>query len=184
MEINKSITTILILVITGLLVFLFVMPEYEKSQNRKDEFMQKQAEYNGKAAYYAGISSLYAAMQSRQEALAKIDSAVPAEFSLASITYFFHQKATETGSVIKSVSYNDALARVDGKVPEKKLRAITFSVNLLGNYQGLKSFLTALEKSSRIFEVTTISFTTLKDFASNAPAQSYDFKLQIKTYAY
>ncbi|HLD70397.1 MAG TPA: type 4a pilus biogenesis protein PilO [Negativicutes bacterium] len=184
MELNKPIATILILLITGLLAFLFVLPEYRRSGQLQVEEKEKEAEYTGKAAYYANISTLAENLESRKTALVKVDSALPEELSVAAATNFFQKKAAETGSVVKSVVFSDSLAPARDKIESKKLRSITFSVDLLGNYQGLKTFLLALEKSSRIFEVATISFSTLKDFAAADLPKTYDFKLEIKTYAY
>jgi len=73
-------------------------------------------------------------------------------------------------------------------------------LNLTGDYASLENFIIALEKSSRLFEVTNISFGAASNSATTAqttqsqsktqtpapaPAQAaYSFTLQVKTHTY
>ncbi len=190
MELNKPITTIIIVIITAMLVFLFVIPEYQQSQDLELSLAQKSAQYDSQSAYYQNIASLQNSLTQRKEALDKINSSLPDTFQLAPLTYFFQQKSKETGSTLKSVVFLDSEPQTAATQPAtsapKKVRSISFSIDLIGSYQSLKSFLVALEKSSRIFEVDTVSFASIKDQQGTAPSQNqtYDFKLAVKTYSY
>ncbi len=191
MELNKPITIIIIVIVTCMLVFLFVMPQYQQSNDLALALAEKEAQYNGQSQYYANIDRLDEGVQQRQEVLAKIDSALPSELALAPLMYFFQEKSTQSGSSLKSIVFLDggpvaAATTATGTKTDKSIRTVTFSINLVGNYQALKNFLGALEKSSRIFEVSTIAFSSLKDQKSPAASQgqTYDFRLEVKTYSY
>ncbi len=168
-----------------MLVFLFVLPEYQQANELQLTLSDKQAQYNGQSLYYATIGSLAGNIKQRKEALEKIDSSLPTDFSVAPLVYFFQQKSAETGSTVKSIVF------LDGKSTgiEKQVRTVSFSINLVGTYQSLKSFLMALEKSSRIFEVPTISFSSVREQSinpslQNQSNQTYNFRLEVKTYTY
>ena len=74
------------------------------------------------------------------------------------------------------------------------LKDIVFSMDLLGDYSSLENLLISLEKSSRIFEVTSISFgSTPHNLGLQSVSvchsqfqiqQTYNFNLQIKTHSY
>jgi len=187
MELNKPITIILLVILTAVLVFLFVLPQYQVMREKQTGLSGKQALYNGQNIYYANIAKLIAGIEQRKEPLEKVSSSLPGELALAPLVYFFQEKAQETGSSVKSIVFLDSSPATDVAAKTgKKVRSVSFSINLLGNYQSLKGFLLALEKSSRMFEVSTISFASPKDQQNPAlsPGQSYDFKLQVKTYTY
>ena len=86
------------------------------------------------------------------------------------------------------------------------VKDITFTLSLSGNYSQLESFIESLEKSARIFEITSISFgssgqqsqqqtlvkqtsqqtsqQTLQSTNQFQTNQAYTFSLSIKTHSY
>src|SRR5437660_174941 len=128
MEINRPITTILILVISLILIFLFATPKYQKSSSLQDMLAQKEAEYNANTAYYAKISELIKSIESRKDTLEKINSALPSDVSLAPLVYFFQKKATEAGLTTKSVMFS----QISAATAKEDIRDITFTVTVSG----------------------------------------------------
>ena len=160
MEVNKLVSAIVIFVIALVVVFLFVMPKYQKFNDLQIILAQKQAEYNGESAYYAKLSELIKNIDERKDISEKIDSALPSHFSMAPLIYFFQKKATATGLVVKSLVFSPG----SGVVPGQKMRSIAFTVDMSGSYEGLRDFLAVLDKSARIFEVNSISFVSAENF--------------------
>jgi Tfp pilus assembly protein PilO len=196
MEINKPITTVILLVIAGILLFLFVVPKYYEFQDSKVTLAKKQAEFNGESAYYGKIAEIDQSLNDRKEMLDKIDSSLPVNPALAPLLYFFQKKGNETGLIVKSITFSNAaaptpstpLAQAAGANAKKEVKDVVFMVNLAGNYQGLKNFLAGVEKSARLFEVESIALNPLQSAQtltqSNSKLQTYDVKLQIKTHTY
>ena len=188
MEINKPVATIIIIVISLLVVLLFVFPKYQEARDLQASLLQKQAEYNGKAVYYAKISEVLLDIQSRQGILEKVTSALPSDFSLSDITYFFQKSAADNALTVKSLEFTEAAPVAYRKTAvngdSKELKNIVFTVNLLGGYQGFKNFLSDLDTSSRLFEVNTISFARVESVQPRNALPVYDFKLEIVTHAY
>ncbi len=188
MEINKPVTALILFVITGILLFLFVIPAYGELQAAKNTLANKEAEFNGESDYYAKIADLAKGINDRKDALAKVDQALPVNGSIAPLIYFFQQRGTESGLLIKSITFSNANtitpALIGGQAAKKSVKDIIFQLDLTGNYQGLKTFLGILEKSARLFEVDTIALAPLQSLQNVAQVQNYDIKLQVKTHTY
>ncbi len=184
MEINKPVSTIIIFITTLILFFLFVAPEYQKSSDLQNNLAQKQEEYDVKSVYYAKISETIKSIDSRKDVLKKINSALPSDFFLAPLVYFFQKKGAEAGLIVKSIT----LSQISPATLKKEVRNITFKINLSGNYQNLKNFLSSLDESERLFEVNSISFKSpvisqdLKQPKNQQ--QTYNFELEVKTHTY
>lgn len=195
MQIDRPITIALILFIVLVLVFFFVKPEYNNYQALQMTVAEKQAEYNAEVTYYNAISKTYFDLQARKDDIKKIDDALPQDPALGKLIYYLQKTAAENSLIVKNLFLSKATASsaTSKKSGQIEVKDITFSMSALGDYVSLEKFLVALEKSSRIFDVTTISFGSA---ASNMPSaelategqfqtqQTYDFNLQIKTYAY
>jgi len=71
-----------------------------------------------------------------------------------------------------------------------KIKDIVFSMDLLGDYSSLEKFMISLEKSSRIFEISSISFGSPSQASTGSSQsqfqiqQTFSFNLQIKTNSY
>ncbi len=187
MEINKPISTIIILIIALILFFFFVAPEYGKSENLQNNLGQKQAEYDGKSVYYAKVSELIASIESRTDALEKINSALSSDFSFAPIASFLQQKGVENGLTIQSIMFS----QISPTTTNQKVKDVTFTVNVSGNYQGLKNFVSSLDTSARLFEVNSMNFSlSSPSIVSNDIKQSknqqqtYSLKLEVVTHTY
>lgn len=188
MEVNKVFSAIFIFVVTLILTFVFVVPKYQQSSDSQKALAQKQAEYEGKLMYYSKIADLIKNIESKQDALAKVNNALPQDFSYAQVVYFLQQKGTEAGLIVKSLTFSPSSGASAG---QQNVKDVVVTANVSGNYQGLKNFISSLETSSRLFGVTSISFTAPAGSASSANAGQapnqeniYDFAVVIKTNTY
>ncbi len=199
MKIDRPISIALILFITLILIIFFVLPKYRDFRSSQADLGKIEAEFNGKYAYYSGISKAFRDLQEHQESVDKIDSALPKNPPIADIVYFFQEKSREKGLIIKSLF----LAKFSALDSENGVREIAFSLNLAGTYSSLKSFLYSIEDSARLFEVSSISFSSsilqessesqavpgppvnkIKKQPQFQAEQIYSFQLEIKTHSY
>ena len=184
MEINKLTSTVIIIFITSILVFLFVIPKYQEVGDVQNSLYEKEAEYNSKALYFSNIANLVAIIESKQDSLANIDAALPTDFSLAPLVFFFQKKGKENGLIVRSVTFS----KISPPTAEHKIRNVTFRINIMGNYASLKNFLSSLDKSVRLFELSSISFrspSASQDVATLENQQKiYDFVLELQTHTY
>lgn len=192
MEINRPVATVVLLIINAVLIFLFVWPEYNRASALELRLREKQAAYNGQSIYYANIAKTLLEIDGRSDVLSKVESALPDEFALAPLLYFFQKKGTENGLVVKTVVFSrlDPASgnRATTLLPkEREVKNIVLTLDVFGNYQGLKNFLASIERSARILEVKSISFNTADVAFGNVAqgqAKTYNFKLEIVTHSY
>ncbi len=184
MTFNKTFSTIIIFVVALVVALLFVFPKYKESSSLENKLAQNQAKYDADVEYYAKIASLSKDIDDKKDLLEKINIALPTDSSLAPLVYFFQKKGAESGLVVKSVvmTKNSSLA------DNKEIKDIIFTLNVLGNYQGLKNFLASLETSARLFEVNAIAFkspvASQDANKSKNQQQVYDFQLEVETHSY
>ena len=180
MTIDRPITIALIIFIILLLVFFLVMPEYNTFKKLQTELGEKTAEYNAEFDYYNAIAVTYDELQSHQDDLKKIDDALPQDPTLGDTIYFLQEIAKENGLIVKNLflsrSSQTSLSSNTGS-DVNSVKDIIFSIDLMGDYPSLGGFMISLEKSSRIFEITSIFFGSIT-------GPPYSFSLQIKTYSY
>lgn len=195
MAINKSVATIIILIINLILIFLFVIPKYQESNDLQISLIKKQAEYDSQSEYYIKLLNTIKTVEDRQDILEKINSGLPSDIALAPVVYFLQKKSAESQLIIKSLTFSGSDAQIPklsgskAQTTSQTIKNIIFTADISGSYQGLKSFIYSLEKSARLFQVNNISFTPSESlFDQNYSAldqiKSYDFKLEIKTYTY
>ena len=182
MKIDRPITIAVIIFIIILLMYFFVTPKYYEFKGLQAKLGKAEAEYNGKFAYFSEVSKIFRELEDRQESLEKIENAIPPKPQLANLVYFFQRKGTESGLIVKNI----LLTKISPITSESSIKEIVFSLDVLGNYQSLKNFLSSLENSSRLFEVGNISFgsqtQTLTPIVQPAIQQIYSFKFEIKTH--
>jgi len=174
MYIDRTILTALILFIALVLVFFLVSPEFRIFKDLQTELGIKTAEYNAQFEYYAAISRTYNDLQAVGEDLKKIDDALPTDPAYGKAIYFLQKTAKENGLLVKNLFLAKSSPTAVNPNLSGNVKDIVFSADLSGNYEALESFIVALEKSARIFEITNISFSSTSD----------NFNLQIKTHSY
>lgn len=187
MQVNRPIIIAVIIFIIILLMYFFVVPKYYEFRDFQTKLGRAEAEYNGKFAYYSEVGKVFRELEDRKETLDKIVNAIPSKPQLADLMYFFQQKGAESGLIVKNI----LLIKISPVISEDNIKEIVFSLDVLGNYQALKNFLSLVENSSRLFEVSNVSFGSQPDSIDKPLSgqagtiqQIYSFKLEIKTHSY
>ena len=189
MQIDRPISIAITLFVILLMVFFLVMPEYNTFEALQVSLAEKTAEYTAEFAYYNAISGTYQDLQAHKNELAKIDDALPQTPSIGQLVYSLQEIAVENSLSIKSLSVaKSSDSNSNGSQNgSNNIKNISFSMDVSGDYPSMESFLIALEKSDRIFEVTRISFGSSGQAvpgANQSQAQGNSFNLQIKTHSY
>ena len=206
-QFDRPIAIAVTLFIILLLVFFLVMPEYKTFKSLQIQLGEKTAEYQAEFVYYEAISQTYFDLQARSDDVKKIDDALPTDPDIGKTIYAIQQAGTENGMMIKDLFLSKSAASNTPNSAVGSVKDMTFSIDLLGSYSSLEKFIISLERSSRIFEVTNITFgssseasaspstpTNTNSSISSGPsspspsqfqiAQTYSFNMQIKVHSY
>ena len=190
MQIDRPIIIALILFVVLVLVFFLVIPEYGTFRDLQSKLAVKTAEYNAQKDYYAAVAKTYFDLQSRQEDINKIDDSLPQDPDIGQTIYYLQKTASDNSMIIKSLFLSKASGQINTQAGKGSVKDIVFSMNLLGDYQSLGKFLSALERSDRIFEVTSISFGSSsqtpagQDQAQFRSQDTFSYNLEIRAHSY
>lgn len=186
MELNRQVLTILfVFVAIGLSVFL-VYPKYNEFKYLQISLIEDQAELNSKYDYFAEVTKTYDQLETSKDSLSKIEGALSSNTSLSPLMYTIQKKSIESGLIVRNL-FLSKVSPVDTKTG---LKEIVFSVNLIGSYSALKNFSYSLEKSSGLFAINTVSFSSPVSFdptgqqSSQQIQSTYPFDVEIKVNSY
>jgi Tfp pilus assembly protein PilO len=195
MKLDRPITSAIILFVILILVFFLVVPEYKTFKKLRADLGEKKAQYNAEFDYYAEITKQYYELRNREEDLKKVDDALPENPNLGKLIYYFQKASGESGMIVKDLFLSKtSVTPTNSNVSGSAVNDLIFSLDVIGSYSALDNFLASLEKSDRLFEVTSISFGSMgssqnlsvpDDILSQFEIQqTYSFNLQIKTQSY
>lgn len=157
---NKSFAIPILFFIALLIIVYLIIPIFSDFSNLKEKLEMREKEALAIESYYKDIHDNFNKLKEYQESLEKIDSALPADSFLPSLFSYLQKVSAESGVFLKSVN----LAIVPrGTVEEekgaKKIQEEYVNVELIGFYDGFKSFLKSVEKSSRLIEIEEVQIT-------------------------
>lgn len=135
---------------------------------------EKRAEIRGREEYLQDLKKAAEELKNYQIQLAKIDFALPSNPGLEILFDFLQKASSQSGLVLKDIK--PSTTRLSSDLEGIKESELSFVVS--GVYSSFKNFLSVLEKSSRLIEAESISFS------SSEKEGPQDFSLKIKVYSY
>jgi Tfp pilus assembly protein PilO len=172
----------IIIVVSG---FFLVHPKYQEVMLLKNQVAEKKSDIYYKEERLAGLEKLFSQLQQYEQKLRKIDAALPEEPSFPSLFAFLQRTVAENGLVLENISFTPVVSRKK-EVPVKRtgvseeqgsadkekktelasevsaleVQDIYFSFNSNGSYDSLKNFISSLERSSKIWEIISLSISS------------------------
>jgi Tfp pilus assembly protein PilO len=169
---NRSSTVAVIFLLSLIFGIFLVRPKYQELKLKRVEVYQKEIELRNLKDHEAEIRLISEELKKYSEELAKIDSALPSRFSLLSLLNYLQKTTSENGLIFKNYSFSTLSPKEAG------IKEFSLAMNISGSYNSFKNFLSILEKSSRLFEIEKISFS------SPEKEKPLDFTIGIKFYSY
>jgi len=169
-----------IVLISLLCILIFgtfvVLPKYRDFRVSNAEVSGKQAELASQEEYISQLESLSKKLEQYPEELSKINLALSPDVNLPSLFEFLGKACSENGLVFKKVgSFSSDIFK---EYEDEKIKETRIEFEVSGTFDALLSFLSTLEKSARLIEVSHISFVSPKE------GDVFSFKMQVKVYSY
>ncbi|MCX6760611.1 MAG: type 4a pilus biogenesis protein PilO [Candidatus Nealsonbacteria bacterium] len=184
---SKNVTNLMIIIAAcsiGGIIFggILLLPKFQDFQALNKIVEGKRNELTYRAEYFLELQKVEAQIKEYQPELAKIDVALPNEPSLPSLFDFLQISTSQSGLVISNMG--NFTVSESSKYPG--LKEVSLSLDVSGPYESLKNFLSTLEKSSRLIDVGSVSFSASKNDqgTKNQPKDIFAFRLAIKVYSY
>ncbi|PIS39508.1 MAG: hypothetical protein COT33_01570 [Candidatus Nealsonbacteria bacterium CG08_land_8_20_14_0_20_38_20] len=169
---NRTTTIVICLGLSFALGFFLVWPKAQEFRRGKAEIQQKETEFRNLKGYLSELRSVSEELQKYPTEISKIETALPSRFSLPSLINELQRITSERGLILKSYS----LGSLPGQ--ESGIKEFSLALILSGSYSAFKDFLFVLERSSRLIEIESISFSSPEE------GKPSDFNLGAKVYSY
>lgn len=174
--------------IAAIILIVLVWPGYKELREKQIDIQSKQTDLRNLEKYITRLQEISDMIAASSADLSKIDSALPKSSNLANLLGFVEKSASENGLILESAEIFPTVLAKDFQAPENKNKNLTqkkegiqetsLGLKLSGSYSSFKTFLSDLEKSARLIEVTSISFS------SKTPGKPSTANLKIKVYSY
>ena len=177
----RSLAIIIGLILLVALGIAVVFPKYQNLNLLQLKVKEKEAALQSEKEYFSNLSEIAEKLKQYEESLSKISSALAAEPGLPALFNFLQTTASQNGLVLKRIAptlpsfLKEELVK-EGWSPE--IRETGINLIVAGSYSSFKNFLSTLEKTARMIELESISFSTSEE------AGPIDFNLRIKAYSY
>lgn len=173
---NRPIYILVSLLIALISGIFFLSPKNEALDFLKKQIQEKRTELQSKEEYLNALGKISGDLKNYETQLLKIDSALPDSPEMPALFDFLQKSASQSGLVLKGLDADlNPLEKIGGVFRQTRLNLF-----LVGSYSSLKIFLSALEKSARLIEVESISFTS----STEAGESLINAKMRIKVYSY
>ena len=158
-----------------LVIIYLIIPEYKSFLVSTQQVKNLEKDIKDKKDFYEALFTVQSSLHDYKPVLDRITSALPPEIFVPDLLAYFQKATSDNGLLLGSVEIIPGGALM----AESKIKSASISLAASGPVTSLLGFLTALEKSSRVFEVKQLSFTI-----DSASADLVDFSFLIKTYSY
>jgi Tfp pilus assembly protein PilO len=184
----------IVVLVTIALGFFLVWPKSAELKDTRQKIENKKAEIENRAEYYANLEKMVSGLDQNADVLKKIDTAFPDNPDAPSLMNFLQAAAMQSGLIMKSANYSGqtqvsggGIASLvnNGHIPAASGTPLRYSLQeysvllvLTGNYANFKSFLSMVEKSSRLATIETITVATGDSSKKNSSEQNNQNKNQ------
>ena len=114
----------------------------------------------------------------REGDISSLSKAIPNSQNVPELLVNLEAIASESGLVFKGVNFKPKDLKAPG------IKTLIAEIRVTGSYPGFLSYLKTMEKSLRIFDITSISFAGVSPGQTSARTDNLDFSLTVNTYYY
>jgi len=181
------ILVVIIVCFIGVIIFgsNFLLPKFQEFSGLRQRVEEKRNEIKYKQEYFSNLTETKTELKKYEAELSKIDSALPDDSFMPSLFNYLQKSSSQSGLVLKDMgTFNISQSE---KAPN--LKEITLSLGVSGPYSSFKSFLSNLEKSTRMIEVESVSFSASQEQQTLEEGKQkekdvFNFNLILKVYSY
>jgi len=190
----KSIITIIFLGAIAGLLFLFVRPTYKEIK----ELRAKETEYQKALANSKELEKIVSDLRDtyqsfNEEDVANLRTLLPDYVNNVQLAVEIEKLALSYGMFLKNVQHKvpeddipttgrALLTKEQMALQKKPYGVFELSFSTEGGYSNFVNFITSLERSLRIIDIESVSFSSSETPGALTPKDSYKYDVKIKTY--
>jgi len=168
---------LVILVVGGYFLWL---PKYQEFKTNNSDLNAEGEKIKKKKEYLYELEGHLNNLGEYEENLSKINSAIPFEYSPASLYSFIQKAGADSGLMVSQAEFSktgsQSSSNKEDISSDLKMNSIDITVSLKGDYLSFKKFISIIFRTSRLIETKNISFeSSSEDGAIN----SFNFQLEL-----
>lgn len=167
---------VILFIISPAVIFWILLPIYNDIKLTIDLKKQNENNLSDRLKLTSNLESLVNQYNQRLTDIDSFSRAIPEGQNIPGILVNLEALASENGLVFNGVDFTPKDLKAPG------VKTLIMVVRVKGSYPAFKNYLIAMEKSLRIFDVMSLSFSGVSRGASSANVNNLDFTLVIYTY--
>lgn len=156
-----------------------LMPKFQELQDSNKMIEARKNEIEYRQEYFLKLTETSVKLKEYEMELSKIDTSLPDEPSIPSLFDFLQKTTSQSGMVLNDLGS----FAVSPSSQHPGLKEINLRIDVSGPYSSFKTFLSVLEKTARLIDVSGISFSVSAEDQEKS-GNVIDFSLSLKTHSY
>jgi Tfp pilus assembly protein PilO len=195
---KKNIISLINLIISLVLIFIFIDPLWTSVKALKAETIKQEQKIAKIENLLAKVEQQEREYQELKEQADKILLALPEKEDIPYLLVQFESLASTSGLLLESIGFG-TLNEEDKKSSRSKTGSVSlnsgasqkssvgfsklpFDISMVGSYEALKGYLSALENNVRLMDINTISFSAQQGDQETAGWGVFQFSLGLSVY--
>lgn len=188
---NSSRNLTLLLVVLTIIILggggYFAYDQYNSLQAKRAELEVRNKEKEQKQQELENLKQLASEYAKIESEAVKVNDALPSKENLPELLYELEAIARkEAGVLFQGVSFSEVkdqkAAAASVAASKTGLQKIALNIKIKGTYQGLKKYLSAVEKNIRLFEVASINFSAKSAVTKTSVPDVNEYEISLITY--
>ncbi len=182
---NPLLQTVLIIIVVAVFGWFVVGPKYASTQQTSEQLSTLKAQRESLEADQIELNRLISELEDADQEIKLLDEAVPLTARPTKIALVLETYAQNSGMLLSQLSIgtperfiasgNKTLSQDPFKEP-RELAVIEVSATARGSIEQFRNFLTLLEKSGRIIDISSLTVSSTQE--------GPNYSIRLKTYAY
>lgn len=170
----KSIIGIILLLFGASLVYFFGLPAFNSIAELRSQSEVLVTVIERTESLNQSVANLFANYQTiSSNDISSLDILVPNQIDNVKLILEIQQLAEKYGLAVQTI---DVSSLGDNRLAEQNINSVSFSADVAGFYDDFVDFLIALERSQRLIDINSVSFSA-KD-----SEEGYRYSLSVTTY--
>lgn len=157
---KSSLISLFVLVLGLFLVFVFILPAWNKTGALNNEKTSKGRQLEDSRSIVVSIDELSAKYKKAKTDLDKLSLAIPSEQQLPELLIQFEDMIKSNSMIVNNVEFTDeGVSTSNELLSSGNVKTIRTKLAIEGSYSNFKNLLKDIEHDIRLMDITAISFS-------------------------
>ena len=173
---------LILFVAAAVITFWVLLPLWQSTQAALELKKENENNLAQREKLTANLEYLIGQYNERASDLTSFSKAIPVGQNVPELLISLEALASENGLIFSGVNFKpeDLRASENSKAPS--IKTLIMEIKVKGSYPAFQNYLKAVEKSLRLFDVTSVSFNGIAPGQTSIDLNNLEFNLSVNTY--